>query len=116
MLTPNSHALFDRVAGYDVLGCLPKKTEYISEQQAGSYTLVRAKTQLGNTPRFLKLAFTGGKLDIPYSLRMALGESWEKQVNATEQIYLMLRAQFGGKLNCNTVQGLVSSGRTDVIR
>jgi hypothetical protein len=46
------------------------------------------------------------KLDVPESLRIGMGENWQKQVDTTEQIYLVLRAQFGGELNCQAVQAL----------
>jgi hypothetical protein len=112
MLTTSSLPLYDRISSYDVLDCLPKENSYVSEQIQGKYTFVRATTQLGNTPRFLKLAFIGGKLDIPHSLKLAIGENWEKQVNAVEAVYLMLKAQLGGKLNCATVQGLAGGEPT----
>ena len=112
LMTSSSLELYDRLSTYDVIGCLPKKTEYLSEQPQGKYTLVRARTQLGNTPRFLKMAFVKEKdkwkLDIPYSLRMAIGENWQKQVNMTEQLYLFLRAQMKGKIDCTAVQNLAA--------
>ena len=110
MLTKNSLELYDRISSYDVMSCLPKTTEYVAEQPLGAYSMVQASTKLGDTTRYLKMAFIKEqgkwKLDIPYSLRVAMGENWEKQLKMTEQIYLILRAQLQGKLDCKTVQNL----------
>jgi hypothetical protein len=112
LFTTSSLELYDRISGYDVMDCLPKETEYVSQQETGKYTMVRASTKLGQTIRYLRLAFikerNGFKLDAPYSLRLAIGENWQKQVQMTENIYLMLKSQLGGKLNCAAVQGLAA--------
>lgn len=112
MLTASSLELYDRITGYDVMDCLPKETTYVSEQASGKHMMVRASTKLGETVRFLRLAFIrekgAWKLDIPFSLRLAIGENWQKQVSMTEQLYLFMRQQLGGKLNCAAVQGLAA--------
>ena len=111
-LTADSLELYDRVSGYDVMDCMPKKTDFVSEQPLGEYEVIKAQTQVGDTVRPLKMYFTkeedSWKLDLPYSLRVSMGENWEKQVKMTEQIYLVLRAQLQGKIDCTAVQNLAA--------
>ncbi len=115
MLTGSSLPLYDRISSYDVMDCLPQKTDYIAEEKKDGHVWVRAQTTLGEKTRLLRVAFTKEKgtlkLDIPASLARAIGPKWEKQVNAVEAVYLMLKAQLGGKLNCATVQGLAGGNQ-----
>ena len=115
LVTQDSQALYDRVSGYDVMECLPKETRYVSQHRSGQHQIVRASTKLGETVRFLRLAFKkeqgAWKLDVPFSLQSALGKNWQKQVQMTEQLYLFMRGQIKGKLNCEAVHALAAGPR-----
>ena len=74
--------------------------------------MIRASvTDLGKK-RYMRLFFVEEegtwKLDVPESLRTAMGKDWQKQVEITENIYLLMRSQFGAKLDCNTIRSLVN--------
>jgi hypothetical protein len=115
LMTEDSRTLYDRVNSYDVMECLPKETRYVSQHKSGQHQIVRASTKLGESERFLRLAFRkeGGawKLDVPFSLHSALGQNWQKQVQMTEQLYLFMRSQIKGKLNCEAVHALAAGPR-----
>lgn len=112
-LTRTSTELYDRFTGYGLLSCLPANARFLSEKQEGAFTIIRASAgQKPNGKRdTLRLAFAqedgAWKLDVPESLRGAMGKNWRTQVNLTEQMYLVLRQRMGGALDCNTVQALV---------
>lgn len=106
LITASSAPLYDRFISYGLLHCLPKEVAYISEEPAGNYTIIRAATD----KKTLRLSFVEEaglwKLDIPNTLQAGIGANWQKQVNMTEQLYLLMRQQMGGQLDCGMVRGL----------
>ncbi len=112
LFTASSISLYDRFMSYGLVNCLPKDAEYDSQQNLGNTMLIRASvTDLGKK-RYMRLFFVeeegSWKLDVPESLRTAMGKDWEKQIEITENIYLLMRSQFGAKLDCNTIRSLVN--------
>jgi hypothetical protein len=108
--TASSYSLYDRFTSYGLMRCVPKDAHFISTIPGATHTILRAATGSPGHERVMRLAFKPDgddwKLDVPESLRIGMGENWQKQVDTTEQIYLVLRAQFGGELNCQAVQAL----------
>ncbi len=109
-LTASSVAMFDRFNGYGLADCLPSDVTYVSESKSGQHDIIRAKTTYNGTQRYMRLIFSmeenKWKLDVPASLERSMGPKWEKQVQTIETMYLLLRQQMGGKLDCSTVQAL----------
>lgn len=114
--TSDSLPLYDRFASYGLLRCLPKDATYVSQEAEGNAVVVRARVTQNEKPRIMRLVFTqeagGWKLDTPESLRRGMGENWQKQVNMTEQLYLMMRTQMGGQLNCAMIHALAGGKGT----
>ncbi|MEQ1704643.1 MAG: hypothetical protein ABL867_01560 [Rickettsiales bacterium] len=111
LFTASSFSLYDRFASYGLMNCLPKDSAYVSHKEDGSHVMIRASaTDLGKQ-RFLRLFFVKEegkwKLDVPYSLSRSMGKNWEKQIEMVEQIYLLMKQQFGSKLDCNIIRNLV---------
>lgn len=111
LLTASSEPLYTRFVDYDLVSCLPKNIGYISQKKSGSHVIIRSSVSVGDNTRYTRLAFVEEegqwKLDVPESLRIGMGENWQKQIDATEQIYLMLRQQMGNQLNCGMIENLV---------
>lgn len=112
LFTASSISLYDRFMSYGIISCLPKDSEYVSKQNSGQHVMIRASvTDLGK-PRFMRLFFVEEegiwKLDIPESLQTAMGKNWPQQIELTEKIYLVMREQFGSKLDCTTIRNLVN--------
>jgi len=111
-LTKTSQSFYQRLVTNDLLACLPTKITYISEKTSGKNLVLRATTDKGRNGRVLRLLLSqekDWKLDIPATLRLSMGENWETQVNMTEQIYLVMKQQMGGKLNCAAIEGLINA-------
>jgi len=110
-VTASSVEIYDRFASYDLARCLPKSAAYVSAKTTGDRSLIRASTGEPDNKRYMRLVFSEEegqwKFDLPESLRIGMGENWHKQLNASEQIYLMMKSQFGGRLNCDALQSLV---------
>ncbi len=111
-ITASSADIFDRFASYDLMDCLPQSATYISSKPDGSAMQVRAAVTTGDKKSNVRLLFQQEeeewKLDIPGTLREGIGENWESQLNATEQVYQMLKGQMGDKLNCTMIRNLGS--------
>lgn len=111
LFTASSFPLYDRFASYGLMNCLPKDAQYVSQKEDGSYIMIRASaTDLGNK-RFMRMYFVKEegewKLDVPYSLSQSMGKNWQKQLEMIENFYLLMKQQFGSKLDCNTIRNLV---------
>ena len=111
-ITASSIELFDRFTDYDLLDCLPQTASYLSSKADGKTMQVKANITTGQTKSTIRLTFQmeedKWKLDIPETLRRGIGERWEGQLKATEQVYLMLRSQMGDNLNCSMIRNLGS--------
>jgi len=111
LVTASSVALYNRFVSYDLLKCLPQPVTYVSQEHKGAQTIIRSSVMVNGTQRFLRLIYVEEegkwKLDIPESLHLSMGNNWEKQVNMTEQIYVMLKQQMGEQFSCNTLLTLV---------
>ncbi len=113
LFTASSSSLYTRFMSYGLMNCLPKDAQYVSHQYLGKMIMLRASvTDLGKS-RFMRLFFVEEegrwKLDVPESLRTAMGKNWQQQIELTEKIYLVMRQQFGSKLDCNTIRSLVNA-------
>jgi hypothetical protein len=110
-ITADSVTLYDRFDSYGLVNCLPDDITFVSEKRSKEQAIVRAKTTINKEMRFLRLVFSDEegrwKFDIPSSLKQAIGDDWENKVKVTEQLYLVLRKQFGNKLDCASVRALV---------
>lgn len=110
-VTASSVDLYDRFASYGLTQCLPHDVAYVSNMPSGEYQVIRASTNALGGQRYMRFYFTEEegqwKLDVPQSLRVSMGENWEKQVGAAEQLYLVLKSQMGDQLGCGAVQTLV---------
>jgi hypothetical protein len=110
LLTASSEPLYTRFVNYDLVSCLPKDIGYISQKKSGNHVIIRSSVSVGDNTRYTRLAFVEEegqwKLDVPESLRIGMGEDWQRQIDATEQIYLMLRKQMGNQLNCGMIENL----------
>lgn len=115
LFTAASRSLYERFISYNLIGCLPKDAEYVSEKKDDDKVIVRASATDLNKKRFMRLIFVseGGrwKLDIPASLQRAMGKNWEKQIEVIEQIYLLMQAQLGNKLDCKTIRSLAGANK-----
>ena len=111
-ITASSISLFSRFANYDLMDCLPQSVTYLSKKPMKKSMQVRAQATTNDKKTNVRLVFQQEenvwKLDIPESLRQGIGENWESQLNATEQVYLLLKAQMGDKLNCGMIRNLAS--------
>lgn len=110
VLTAESYPLFDRFMSYKLMPCLPTDFTYKSESTEAGFTVVKATQPApDNRVRIIRLAFTAAdtKLDVPASLRIGLGEDWQNKLQLAENIFLMLRANAGGNLTCDQLEGLV---------
>lgn len=104
--------LFDRFASYGLLPCLPKDSQFISEQKAGNYQMVVAGlTGLNDKWQIVRLYFSkenaGYAFDMHETLRRGLGEKWQTQVNVIEQLYLLAKAQMGDALTCDVAKKII---------
>jgi hypothetical protein len=106
-ITASSFDIYRRFTSYGLLKCLPHDTAYVSQIPAGSHTIDRAKTD----HHILRLLFAqeegAWKLDIPETLQSGLGNNWEKQVHASEQVYLLMRQQMGDRFQCDIFSNLL---------
>ena len=113
LFTASSASLYTRFMSYGLMNCLPKDAQYVSHQYLGKIVMVRAKITDLNNQRFMRLFFVEEeglwKMDVPESLRTAMGKNWQQQIELTEKIYLVMREQFGAKLDCNTIRSLVNT-------
>lgn len=113
LVTASSSSLYARFISYGVTSCLPKNAEYVSEQDMGEQVVILASVTDNGKRRYGRLVFVeegeGWKLDIPESLRMAMGKNWQEQLNFVEKIYLVMREDFGKKLkiDCQVLRQLV---------
>lgn len=109
-ITASSVDIYNRFVSYDLMDCLPQKAAYVSSTPKGDAMLVRATVTTNDKKSNVRLIFQQEedrwKLDIPETLRQGIGDNWEGQVNATEQVYLMLKKQMGGQLNCSMIRNL----------
>lgn len=114
-LSQASQPLYKRFVSYNLLPCLPKDTEYYSQQTLGNQMLIKALFTAPTGGRKLaNLIFIqesgAWKFDLPQTLHRGLGKNWESHVNLTEQLYLMLRQQVGpDKLSCGMVNELIKA-------
>ncbi|MBV8938282.1 MAG: hypothetical protein JO089_00390 [Alphaproteobacteria bacterium] len=113
LLTADSVELYNRFVDYGLMQCVPSGIDYVSQQRADPYVIIRAGVVTGGVRRFMRLIFAreagNWKLDVPESLRAALGEKWRQRVALTEQLYIALRQQMGPLQNCAMVQRMVSA-------
>jgi hypothetical protein len=112
LVTASSSDLYNRFMSYGLVGCLPKDAEFISQENIGNDVMIRAGVVDNGNARTMRLIFTQEegqwKLDTPQSLRRAMGKNWEQQIELVEQLYLLMKQQFGSKLDCKTIRGLVN--------
>lgn len=110
-VTSSSTALFDRFNGYGLANCLPEDVRFLSEISSGPYTIIRARMAITGKTRFLRLLFSEEKgqwkLDIPASLQHAMGDRWQHNLALTEALYVALRQQMGGKLDCKSARAMI---------
>lgn len=111
-ITASSLELFNRFEGYDLMDCLPQKATYIAKKPLENSMQVRVQVTTNEKKSIVRLIFQqeeeAWKLDIPESLRAGIGNNWENELNATEQLYLMLKSQMGSNLNCGMIRNLAS--------
>lgn len=111
LFTASSASLYSRFMSYGLMNCLPKDAGYVSQQKIGDYVMIRASVTDNSKQRFMRLFFVeeegAWKLDAPESLRISMGKNWEQQIEVAEQLYLLMKQQFGTQLDCNTIRNLV---------
>lgn len=111
LVTASSASLYSRFMSYGLMNCLPKDAKYVSQQWVDGGVIVRASATDMGKQRVMRLVFVDEegewKLDTPESLRMAMGKNWQQQIDLAEQLYLLMKKQFGGKLDCQTIRNLV---------
>ena len=111
LFTASSASLYRRFMSYGLMNCLPKDAQYVSEKKIDSHVMIRASVTDNSKQRFMRLFFVEEegqwKLDVPQSLQTSMGKNWEKQIGAAEQLYLLMKTQFGGQLDCKMIQNLV---------
>ena len=116
-ITASSASLFNRFVNYNLMDCLPQSVTYLSKKPIKKAMQVRVQTTSNDKKTIARLIFqqeeNTWKLDIPESLRQGIGENWESQLNATEQVYLMLKGQMGDKINCGMIRNLASGLTAD---
>jgi hypothetical protein len=115
LLTASSVSLYDRFVSYDLMRCLPKNASYISHQKSNGAVILRASATVGGNKRYMRLMLSEEegqwKLDVPESLRLGMGENWEKQIQMTEQLYLVMKQQMGVQLTCEMAENLARANR-----
>lgn len=111
LFTASSMPLYNRFMSYGVMRCLPKDAEYVSEQNLGKAVVIRASFTEKDGEHFMRLVFVEEeeewKLDVPESLRMAMGRNWQQQLDLVEKIYLNMRAEFKIKIDCKILRDMV---------
>lgn len=111
LFTASSISLYDRFASYGLMNCLPKDAVFDSQKEEDNHVMIRAGATDTGSQRFMRLFFTQEegkwKLDVPYSLSKSMGKNWEKQIQMVENIYLLMKQQLGGQLDCNMIRALV---------
>ncbi len=117
LFTKSSQPLYDRFMSYGLMDCLPKDGQYVSQEKIAGGVMVRASVTDNNKQRFMRLIFVeeegGWKLDTPESLRLAMGKNWQQQIEVAEQLYLLMKKQFGSELNCSALKTLVKAKKQD---
>ncbi len=111
LVTASSSDLYNRFMSYGLMACLPKDAKYISQENIGNDIIIKAGVHDNGRDRTMRLIFTEEegqwKLDTPQSLRRAMGKNWEQQIELVEQLYLLMKQQFGSQLDCRAIRGLV---------
>lgn len=111
LVTADSSELYNRFMSYGLINCLPKDAKFISQENMGSSIMIRAGVVDNGKSRTMRLVFSQEeeqwKLDTPQSLRLAMGKNWQQQIELVEQLYLLMKQQFGSQLDCKTIRGLV---------
>ena len=112
LLTPDSYSFYDRFAGYGLMPCLPTNLTMESQKQSGTHTILTASMPAGGGKKYLiRLSYDPASpqllLDIPDSLRRALGERWENKMKLAEQLYLLMKQNLGDKLTCDQLEPLL---------
>lgn len=111
LLTASSASLYSRFMSYGLMNCLPKDAGYVSQQKIGNYVMIRASVTDNSKKRFMRLFFVEEegtwKLDVPESLSTSMGKNWEQQIEVVEQLYLLMKQQFGTQLDCRAIRNLV---------
>jgi hypothetical protein len=109
-ITASSADLYNRFTGYGLMDCLPQDVTYLSHKTDTGGAEVRAQTRIDDKQHNIRVVLQDEegewKLDIPESLRRGIGPKWETQLDATEQVYLMLKSQMGDNLNCTMIRNL----------
>lgn len=111
LFTASSISLYNRFMSYGVMRCLPKDAEYVSEQDIGKMVVIRASFSEKDGEHFMRLVFVEEeeewKLDVPESLRMAMGRHWQERLALVEGIYLNMRENFKMKIDCKALRDIV---------
>lgn len=113
-VTSNSLPTVERLLGYKLEGCLPKKLEYTKERYEEGYVYVTVSTPYAEDRDLTsELAFkrVGGswKLDVPESFRNGLGNDWASTLNQAEMLYEAMQTQLGGVLRCDAIQNMLQN-------
>lgn len=113
-ITENSRPLVSRFASYDLLPCLPGDASIVSVKKEGAQATVLSRFTVPHVgAKQARLIFVkkqaGWQLDLPATLQRGMGAAWQSKVNTAEQLYLLMRQQMGGALDCAALQSLVSS-------
>jgi hypothetical protein len=112
VITPDSYPLFDRFFAYKLMPCLPTDFTYQNEVAQVDGILVTATMPASNDRHYTaKMVFlptpSGLKFDLPQSLKAGMGPNWENKIQLSEQLFLMMKANMGDKLNCDVIYSLI---------
>ncbi len=112
LVTADSSELYNRFMSYGLIKCLPKDAKFVSQENIGNDIMIRAGVVDNGKARTMRLIFSQEegqwKLDTPQSLKLAMGKNWQQQIELVEQLYLLMKQQFGSQLDCKTIRGLVN--------
>ncbi len=97
--TQSSQDYITRLYSYEFYKVLPANVSYTSERQQNGALIVKA-TRKAAQEQYSELLFTKEngewKFDLPATAAHGLGENWKERVDAIENTYKLLQAQFPG--------------------
>lgn len=97
--TQSSQDYLTRLYSYEFYKVMPANVSYTSERQKDGALIVKA-TRKAAQEQYTELLFTKEngewKFDLPATASHGLGANWQERVDAIENTYKLLQAQFPG--------------------
>ncbi len=109
-LTPESHAVYDRLYKHDLTHLIPSKVIEVKKEQRGNYHYVWFTDDKHPTKSSI-LAFKNDnnllKLDLPETFTIGFGKDWTKTLDLIEQSYLLAQQYYGEEKSKELLEALL---------